>query len=75
MLLKNKLTHETLELSLQEFKIRFRKELQVAIESYIKSEKAKPYYRLHEPSEDDFYFDLRWNFNNFSNSVWFIERM
>ena len=42
MLLKNKLTHKTLELSLQEFKVHFMKELHVAIESFIKTEKAKP---------------------------------
>ena len=75
MILKNRLTHEKLELSLNEFKNRFKKELQTAIECFIKSEKSKPYFMLHEPTEEDFCFDLRWNFNNFGNSVWYIERM
>ena len=75
MILRNKQTQEKLEISLSEFKIKFAKELQTAFESYKKSENAKPYFKLKDYTEQDFYFDLQWNFNHFGNSVWYIERL
>ncbi len=75
MIIKNKLTKETLVLSEEEFKIRFIKEIETALDSYKRTELAKPYYKINKNIESDFYFSLQYNFNSFSNSVWYIERM
>ena len=74
--IRNKRTKECLELSLEEFKSKFKQELEFAIEQYTKTEKNKnflPYIKKTDYSSD-FYFNLRWNFNSFSNSVWYIEK-
>ena len=75
MILKNKLTKETLDIPYPEFRKKFAKEIQDAFESYKKSENAKPYFKLKDYTEQDFYFNLQWNFNHFGNSVWYIERL
>ena len=75
LIVKNKLTKETLVLSETEFKTRFNKELQVALDSYRKTELSRPYFRFKKDIESDFYFGLRFNFNNFSNSVWYIDKI
>lgn len=72
---KNKLTKEKLEMTVAEFKKKFVKEIQTAYESYKRSAENKPYFRLKKDYETDFYFDLRWNFNNFSNSNWYIDKI
>lgn len=59
MILKNKLTKETLDIPYSEFRIKFAKEIQDAFESYRKTQLNK----------------YSWNFNHFGNSNWFIERM
>lgn len=77
MILKNKRTGEKLEITYQEFRKKFTKEIQVAYESFRQTELNKIYYKLNDDNsiESNFYFDLQWNFNNFSNAAWFIERM
>ena len=75
MILKNKRTRETLNITLPEFKIRFAKEIKRAFESYKRTELAKPYFKIKNVEESDFYFDLQWNFNHFRNSDWYIERL
>lgn len=77
MILKNKRTGEKLEITYQEFRKKFTKEIQVAYESFRQTELNKSYYKLNDDNsiESNFYFDLQWNFNNFSNVAWFIERM
>lgn len=77
MLLKNKRTGEKLEITYQEFRKKFTKEIQVAYESFRQTELNKSYYKLNDDNsiESNFYFDLQWNFNIFSNAAWFIERM
>lgn len=77
MILKNKRTGEKLEITYQEFRKKFTKEIQVAYESFHQTELNKSYYKLNDDNsiESNFYFDLLWNFNNFSNAAWFIERM
>ena len=75
MILKNKRTHEKLEISYQEFKIKFKKEIENAYQSYERTELAKPYFKTANSSETDFYFNLQWNFNHFGNSNWFIEKI
>ncbi|MCQ2754887.1 MAG: hypothetical protein MJ231_07560 [bacterium] len=75
MILKNKLTHERVQLSYTEFKTRFAKEIQATLESYVKTQNNKPYFKANDNFESDFYFDLQWNFNHFGNSNWYIERL
>jgi len=75
MILKNKLTHESLDISYADFKIKFANEIQVAVNSYIQTENNKPYFKTNKNFEADFYFDLKWNFNHFGNSNWYIERL
>ena len=66
-----------LKIDYSEFGKRFKDEIQIALENYQKTEASKRLYMLdcRDYIESDFYFDLRWNFNNFSNSVWYIEKM
>ena len=75
MILINKRTRECIQLSYTEFQTKFAKGIKVALESYIKSENAKPYFKANKTPESDFYFDLQWNFNHFGNSNWYIKRM
>lgn len=74
--IRNRRTRECIELSLEEFKTKFKQELEFAIEQYTKTEKNKNFLP-HVKTIDycsDFYFNLRWNFNSFSNSIWFIDK-
>lgn len=75
MILKNKLTRETLEISYPEFRKRFAKKIQDAFESYRTTQLNKYSYSFKDNNsmEFDFYFELRWNFNHFGNSNWYIE--
>ena len=77
MKLKNKLTQETMDISYSEFRIKFAKEIQNAFESYRKTQLNKCFWNIKNSNslESDFYFGLQWNFNNFGNSTWYIERM
>ena len=75
MILKNKRTRETLELTLHEFKIRFAKEIKTAFESYKHTELAKPYFKIRNVDEDDFYLDLQCNFNHHACSDWYIAQI
>lgn len=77
MIVKNRLTKEVIEISLHKFKTRFAKELEVAFESYKKTQLSKPFFNTKSLSsiESDFYFDLHWNFNNFGNSVLYIDKI
>ena len=75
MILRNKRTRERIQLSYIDFQNRFEKEIQAALESYIKTENNKPYFKHNKNPESDFYFDLQWNFNHFGNSNWYIEKL
>lgn len=75
MIIKNKLTKEKLELNVYEFKKKFAKEINDAFESYKRTVLAKPYFKINNDIEGDFYFDLAWNFNHHGNSNWYIEKM
>ena len=74
MILKNKRTRERIQLSYIEFQTKFSKEIQIALESYLKTENNRHYIKLKKNPETDFYFDLQWNFNHFGNSNWYIEK-
>ncbi len=75
MILRNNITQECIQLSDMEFKVKFAKELQSAIESYIKTETNKPYFKINKNLESEFYFDLQWNFNHFGSSNWYIKKI
>ena len=75
MILKNKRTRESLNITLSEFKICFIKEIKRAFESYKQVELAKPYFKIKNVYEDDFYFDLQWNFNHHACSDWYIDKI
>ena len=75
MIVKNKLTKEKLELNTYEFKRKFAKEIKDAFESYKRTILAKPSFKINNDLEEDFYFDLAWNFNHHGNSNWYIEKM
>lgn len=77
MILKNKLTKETLNISYSEFRKKFSKEIQVAFESFKKTELNKIFYNFKDNNliESNFYFDIQWNFNHFGVSNWYIERI
>ncbi len=77
MILKNKLTRETLEITYPEFRKKFAKEIQDAFESYRKTQLNKYSYNFKDDNsmEFNFYFELHRNFNRFANSNWYIERI
>lgn len=77
MILKNKLTKETLNISYSEFRKKFSKEIQVAFESFKKTKLNKTFYNFKDNNliESNFYFDIQWNFNHFGVSNWYIERI
>ena len=77
MILKNKLTKETLNITYPEFRTKFAKEINIAFESYCKTQLNKYSYKFKDDNsmEFNFYFDLQWNFNHFGMSNWYIESM
>jgi hypothetical protein len=77
MILKNKLTKETLDISYPEFRKKFAKEIQDAFESYWQTQLNKYSYNFNGDNslEFNFYFELQWNFNHFEMLNWYIERM
>lgn len=72
----NRTTNEKQKLSLEEFKDKFRTELDYAFQCYIRHENEKksflPKFMRKNVSEADFFLSLVWNFNNYSNSNWYI---
>ena len=77
MILKNRRTRETLEIEYSDLRKKFTKEIQIAFESFRKTELNKPFYNYKDDNsiEFNFYFQIRYNFNNFGNSVWYIEEL
>ena len=77
MILRNKRTLEKLEISYFDFRKKFAKEIQVAFESYRQTQLNKYFSKIQTNNsiEQDFYFDLQWNFNHLGMSNWYIERL
>jgi hypothetical protein len=77
MILKNKLTRETLEITYPEFRKKFAKEIQDAFESYRKTQLNKYSYNFKDDNsmEFNFHFELHWNFNHFGVSNGYTERI
>lgn len=67
MILKNKLTKETLDISYSEFRTKFAKEILDAFENYCKTQLNKYSWDFKDDNslEFNFYFELPWNFNHF----------
>lgn len=67
MILKNKLTRETLEITYPEFRKRFAKEIQDAFKSCRKTQLSKYSYNFKDDTsmEFNFYFELHRNLNHF----------
>lgn len=66
-----------LKIEYSEFRTKFAKEIQIAFDSYRKTQLNKYPYKFQDDNsmEYNFYFDLQWNFNHLGNSLWYIERM
>lgn len=77
MIIKNKKTKETLNIKYNEFFKIFASEIQIAYENFEKTEFSKNflYYKNKYLIKSNFYFQLQWNFNHFSNSNWYIEKL
>ena len=77
MILKNRRTRESLDITYPEFRRKFAREIQEAFESYRQTQLAKKFYNFQDDNsmEFNFYFELQWNFNNFGNSAWYIEKI
>lgn len=76
-MLKNKLTKEMLDIPYSEFRKKFAKEIKTVFESFKRTELNKTFYNFKDDNliESNFYFDIRWNFNHFGNSNWYIEKL
>ena len=77
LIIKNRQNNkERLELTLEEFKVKFQNELKQAINTYKAHEESKnflpPFIKPTPNYEQDFYFDLRWNFNNYAQTQYYI---
>ncbi|MBR6127791.1 hypothetical protein IKQ21_08920 [bacterium] len=77
LIIKNRRNNnERLELTLDEFKVKFHNELRQAINTYKAHEESKnflpPFVKPTPDYEQDFYFDLRWNFNNYAQTQYYI---
>lgn len=77
MIIKNKRTGEQKELTYNEFRHEFAKDIQTSFESFRQTELAKTFYNYKDDNllESNFFFDIRWNFNNFGNSAWYIKKI
>ena len=54
MILKNKLTKKLIQISYIQFQTQFVKEIQVALENYVKTQNNKPNFKLNNHFESDF---------------------
>ena len=76
-IIKNRRNNEEqLEMTLEEFKAKFQMELKQAINTYKAHQESKnflpPFLKPTPNYEQDFYFDLRWNFNNYAQTQYYI---
>ena len=68
------------ELTLDEFKAKFKNELNAAIQVYSQDKSRKeilqpPFMNRNNDYEADFYRDLRWNFNNNARTIYYIDKI
>ena len=82
LIIRNRRNYKEMEeITLDEFKRRFHQELALALRHYIRLKKDKemlmpPFMHKNTDYEEDFYAppNLLWNFNNFAQCEWFIDR-
>ena len=77
IIIKHRQNHEEqLELTLEEFKAKFQNELRTAINSYKAHQESKnflpPFVKPTPDYEQDFYFSLTYNFNNYAPTQYYI---
>ena len=77
LIIKNRRNNEErLELTLEEFKVKFRNELNAAINSYKAHQESKnflpPFIKPTPDYEQDFYMSLQFNFNNYAQTQYYI---
>ncbi len=81
IIIKNRQNNkECQELTLDEFKSKFKIELNSAIQVYSHDKQQKdalkpPFMHSNNNHEEDFYRDLRWNFNNNAQTVYYIDKI
>lgn len=77
MIIKNKRTNEILEISYSEFRKKFVNEIEESFQSFKQTELGKTFFNYPDDNmlESNYYFNLRYNFNSFSNSAWYIEEI
>lgn len=76
IILKHRRKNERLELTLEEFENKFHNELSQAIHTYKESNKSfLPEFCKKEVTDQDFKFSLRFNFNNYAISDYYIEHI
>lgn len=70
MILKNKTTEETIEITYLEFRQKFANEIETAFLNYREKQLQNTFYDYTDDYtiEFNFYFQLRFNFNHFSKS-------
>ena len=75
-ILKHRRKNITLILTLEEFKERFQKEIDSASRNFVENNKGSlPEFCKKDPTEQDVWFDFRWNFNNYAKCEYYIERI
>ena len=76
IILKHRRKNEKLELTLEEFKIKFKNELYQAINTYkVHNKSFLPEFCHKGATEQDFWFSLRFNFNNYAICEYYIEQI
>lgn len=76
IILKHRRNNEKLELTLEEFKEKFHDEIAQAVRSFLENNKSfLPEFCKKDATEQDFWFELRWNFNNYAICEYYIERI
>ena len=76
IILKHRRNNEKLELSLEEFKDKFYNEIAQAVRSFLENNKSfLPEFCKKDATEQDFWFSLRFNFNNYAICEYYIERI
>lgn len=76
IILKHRRKNERLELTVEEFENKFRNELHQAINTYKANNKSFLPEFIHKGVTDqDFWFSLRFNFNNYAISDYYVEQI
>lgn len=77
MILKNKNTNEELEITYLDFRQKFKAEIETAFLNYRIALLKETFYDHSDDYkvEFNFYFQLKFNFNDFSKSNWAIEEL